>query len=134
MTSHLVCNLGREILWKAKFILPGLDLYHYITMFGGREGDNPQDSRHTVFIQTMCCIISKCFHVFSDFIFCKHVSALFFFLCPAIHRLSKISKFACYRAPCPEAAGMARRWRLEFDAASDVAEAMLRSLRLMTKK
>ena len=42
-------------------------------------------------------------------------------------------KFACYRAPCPEAAGMARRWRLEFDAASDVAEAMLRSLRLMTK-
>ena len=28
-----------------------------------------------------------------------------------------------------EAAGMARRWRLEFDAASDVAEAMLRSLR-----
>ncbi|CAK9070889.1 unnamed protein product [Durusdinium trenchii] len=31
--------------------------------------------------------------------------------------------------PESEAAGMARRWRLEFDAASDVAEAMLRSLR-----
>eukprot|EP00439_Symbiodinium_sp_Y106_P069699 s2_g12.t1 len=31
--------------------------------------------------------------------------------------------------PESEAAGMARRWRLEFDAASDVVEAMLRSLR-----
>lgn len=31
--------------------------------------------------------------------------------------------------PESEAAGTARRWRLEFDAASDVAEAMLRSLR-----
>ena len=138
MTSHLVCNLGREILWEAEFILQGLDLYHYnIIIFGGGRAITLK-TQDIFRFQTICSIISKRFHFFSDFIidstfiyfittsqFTKMLST-----CLSIILLSNVQlfmayqrspKFACYRAPCPEAAGMARRWRLEFDAASDVA-------------